>query len=342
MKSIHPRLGRDIARSSFDIVFWYAPDGQSMRVVFFTPRRCHARPCASSTSCIVAVLEVLAGVGPAGFLAVLGAFHGDHGLTTMRLSNSHRFHQVRVPDERTVGDRDIQVVERVFHDLVDLLSRPRIRRLAACGTPQQSACMMALHGAARMLGRAVCAALGVAEAVEPRRALFQVSRACGQRLLAWLAAFHQLFRSASAAARPKTTRSMQRVGTETVRAVHGDAGGLANRHQAWHDGIGPDCRFSPWSAPRRGSSWECRPCCNARSGSPGMGSLRDVHTRQRLLAAFRDAGQPLVQDLGRIEMVEMQDRYGPSACRRRVHRGFPWSWRGTPHRAKPDPWREGA
>ena len=75
----------------------------------------------------------------------------------------------------------------------------------------------------------------------------------------------------------------QRVRAEPVGAMHRDAGGLAERHQAGHDVIGIAVLLG--QRPRRDSSWRCRPCCNARSAAPG--SARGSHRRRRRCARFR-------------------------------------------------------
>ena len=66
---------------------------------------------------VVALGEILAGMGAAGFLAVGGAFHGDDGLAD-QVVEFQRLEQVGVPDQRAVRDLD---VGGAAPDLVDEL-----------------------------------------------------------------------------------------------------------------------------------------------------------------------------------------------------------------------------
>ena len=55
---------------------------------------------------VVAIGEVLVGMGPAAFCAVMGAGHGDHGLNH-QVFELQGFNQVGVPDHATVADLEV-------------------------------------------------------------------------------------------------------------------------------------------------------------------------------------------------------------------------------------------
>lgn len=116
----------------------------------------------------------------------------------------------------------------------------------------------------------------------------------GQRLVAgiagqWLVRRARLDRLGAAVGHRATEHHQveQRVGAEAVRAVHGHASGLADRVSG-RAPPHPDCRCT--AAPLRRGNWSgCRPCCSARSGSPGSAASR--HRRRRRSARLGDAGQ---------------------------------------------------
>src|SRR3546814_11132035 len=60
---------------------------------------------------VVALGEILAGMGAAAFLAVLGAMHGHHGLAD-QVVELQRLDQVRIPDQRAVAERVVRTEER--------------------------------------------------------------------------------------------------------------------------------------------------------------------------------------------------------------------------------------
>ena len=271
---------------------------------------------------VVAIGEVLARMRAAAFGAVERRVHGDHRLHD-EVVELERLDQVGIPDQRTVGDLD------VGHRVVDLVDQ--LRRLPRSISPVRNTaqlfCITFCMRSAQLRGRRL--AVGVAELVEPRQR--EVGGILRQvRLL--LAGMHELGAAMRGGA-AEHHEVDQRVRAEPVGAVHRDAAGLAERHQAGHDGVVVAVLLGQHLAV-------------IVRGDAAHVVVHGRHDRDRL-ARHVDAGEdaraiPRCRAAARAGSPDRDGRgaggCGPCACRRRGPRGSRWSSRARPRRARRGPW----
>ena len=177
---------------------------------------------------------------------------------TIRLSNS----SVSIRSEFQISERSVtrDVADAAMH-LVDQLLTPSVSTSPVRNTAQLF-CITCCIAVAQLRGRR--AAGGVAELVEAaeRAGRRQPAGSSGCLPLAV-----ELLGAAQRRGAAEHDEVDQRVGAEAVGAVHRDAGGFADRHQARHDDV--VVAVLAWSALRRDSWSGCRPCCSARSAASG-------------------------------------------------------------------------
>ena len=141
-------------------------------------------------------------------------------------------------------------------------------------------------------------ALGIAESVEARQREFgAVLRQFGLAL-----AGLQHFGGAQARRAAEHDEVDQRVGAEPVRAMHGDAGGFAERHQAGHDRVGVAVDLGQHFAVIIGRD-AAHVVVHGRQHRDRLLGHVDAGKNAR---ALRNAGQALVQHF-RVEVVEVKE-----------------------------------
>ena len=181
---------------------------------------------------VVAVREVLAGMGAPALLAIHGRVD-RRGRLQQQVLELERLDQVGVEHHRAIGDAKVrQGIEHPAEQLAALGER-------LAGAEHGGVVLhRPLHLQAHLCGRP--RPLGVAIAIQPADGEF--ARVLRQRAVGGVAGDH-----AGAAPRrgpPEHDDVEQRVGSQAVGPVHRDAGRLADRHQARHDraGIVPPAR----------------------------------------------------------------------------------------------------
>src|SRR5262249_38140202 len=235
---------------------------------------------------VVALGEILSRVRAAAFGAVARGIHGDYGLRD-QVVELERLDQVRVPDQRAVGDLD------VGHAGIDLVDELMALVQYLAGAEHRAVVLhYLLHLQPQLRGRRLAG--GVAELVETgERLVGGILRQVGMAVAGMqdLGAAHR----GGAAEHDEVD---QRVRAEPVGAVHGDAGRLAQRHQPrYHEVVVAVPLGQHLAVIIRGDATHV--------------VVHGGHDRDRLTGdvyagedarGFRDAGQALVQHR-RVEMV---------------------------------------
>ena len=222
------------------------------------PLPCRTRPACASSSCRRRGRGNPRGHGRRGFRCGCGAESTVTTAWAIRLSNSsvstRSVFQIRPRSVTRMSSAPRQTSR-------DARRRPppAPRR---CGRRRSSSCIAFCIASAQLGGRR--AAVGVAEAVEAgeRR---RSSAAFGRSR--WFSPASIVSAQRRPAARPNTTRSISELEPRRLAPCTETQAASPTAIRPGHDAC-PD-RRPPWSAPRRDSSWGCRPCCSARSAAPG-------------------------------------------------------------------------
>lgn len=165
-------------------------------------------------------------MGAAGFGAARRTIHGDDRLDD-EIVEFQGLDEIRIPNQRTVGDRDL------VSGGPDLTNELRTLLQYRPGAVDRAMGLHhLLHPEPQLGGRNF--ALGMAEAVEAGKRLAGGIR----RKLRLLGARRHEFRRAQTSSAAEDNKVDERIRAEFVGAMDGDAGGLADRHEAGHDGIG--------------------------------------------------------------------------------------------------------